>query len=332
MPEHFDGLIMFSGGLDSTIAAHLLKSMGLSMLGIHFVLPFYSGLGYNHKKIKNYAEQLNLPLIIEEEGEEFLPIVKNPQFGFGKNVNPCMDCRIRRLKRARELMEEYGAKFIATGEVIGQRLKSQRLSCLHVIEKRANLKGKLLRPLSAGLLPPTIVEQEGLVDRSKLLSLSGRSREFQLQYAQKYGLKFSSPAGGCILTDVNIAKRYRILAEQFPDFNLCDFKLIAYGRHFLIDNKCIFIMGRDEYENKIIEKLTDDNDIFISLSEQTGPIGLCRGNFAQPQFTLAGSILAKYSKARDETEVKIEVYNKKQTLSTFVVSPLSLQECERYRI
>jgi len=171
---------MFSGGLDSVIAAHLLKSQGLSIKALHFVLPFYSGMGLSHSDIKYYAEVLGIPLMIVEEGEEFLSMIRDPRFGYGKNANPCIDCRIQRLRSAAKIMASEGASFIATGEVAGQRPMSQRVDNLYKIETESGLKGVLLRPLSAKLLNPTKPEQNGLINREKLLASPDEAEKYSL--------------------------------------------------------------------------------------------------------------------------------------------------------
>src|SRR5512136_935976 len=157
------GIVMFSGGLDSVCATHLLLSQGLRLKALYFMLPFYAGLGIESRAVKAAAEKLGVPLQIIEEAEEYLAVVKNPEFGFGKNANPCVDCRIHRLITAKKIMEAEGASFIATGEVVGQRPMSQRMDCLHKIENHAGLKGYLVRPLSAKLMPPTFAEQKDMI-------------------------------------------------------------------------------------------------------------------------------------------------------------------------
>lgn len=324
-------IVMFSGGLDSTIAVHLLKQQKLSITALHFVLPFESGLGFNHTTVIKYAEALSVPLRIEEEGYEFLNMVRSPDFGYGKHVNPCVDCRIHRLKKAKAIMEEMGASFIATGEVIGQRPKSQRKDSLLLIEKKAGLKGLLLRPLSAQLLEPTIPETGGWVDRSKLLAISGRSRKEQLAYAKKYGLKHGTPAGGCVLTEEEVANRYTELKNNNEEISLSDFKLLAYGRHFRINQKSRLIVGRFKGENDIIEKLFKEGDLKIGMAEITGPIALGRGVFTEEDILKAASLTARYSRNRgkDSTLVKIE---KEGVVNNIKVKPASEEECDKLRI
>ena len=301
------GLVMFSGGLDSVIASHLLKSQGLSIKALHFVLPFYSGLGLSHQTIKDYAAALDIPLRIEEEGEEFLEMIRDPKFGFGKNANPCIDCRMHRLKRAEKIMESEGASFIATGEVIGQRPMSQRLDCLYKIERGAGLKGILLRPLSAKLLHPTKPEIDGLVNREKLLNISGRSRRRQLEYARTHGLLHSAPAGGCMLTNVDPARRFLEMVHLNPQFELGDFKLLAYGRHFRISPEFKIAVSRFDSENYALERIAAPGDYSFQMAETTGPLGIGRGCGVFLQLELAASLLARYSRFRNNEEVKVEI-------------------------
>jgi len=254
MPKH-KVIVMYSGGLDSTIAIHLLKSQGLDVTALHFRMPFNVGVGTLPLEVMGYADALGVPLRVEEEGEDFVDMVRSPQFGYGKNANPCIDCRIHRLKKAAKIMEETGAVCLATGEVAGQRPMSQKIYTMMRIEKHAGLKGKLLRPLSAKLLPPTEAEIAGIIDREKLLDISGRSRAVQLAYSKQYGLQHGSPGGGCLLTNVETAARFNELMAHDPQFTLEEFKLLAYGRHFRRPSGYRVIIARDGDENDRIEKI-----------------------------------------------------------------------------
>lgn len=325
------GLVMFSGGLDSVIAAHLLKNQGLQIKVLHFVLPFYAGLGSSYKEVRRYADALEIPIRIEEEGEEFLDMILDPAFGYGKNANPCMDCRIARLKKAAKIMKEEGASFIATGEVIGQRPMSQRLECLHRIEKSADLQGILLRPLSARLLPPTKVEEQGLLDRERLLAISGRSRKVQLEYARKHGLIHDTPAGGCLLTHVDPARRFNELVSQNQKIALNDFKLLAWGRHFRLSPLCKVIVSRNESENGILEKIVSTDDYFMYMAEIPGPVAILRGICTDDEISVAASVLVRFSKARNSGAVKVKVFHKENTFIREVESA-SDQYCQAIRI
>lgn len=320
------GLVLFSGGLDSVIAVHLLKSQGIEITALHFVLPFYSGLGFSNSEIKKYAQALDVPLRIEEEGEDFLNMIKNPKFGFGKNANPCIDCRIHRLKKAYKIMLDEGASFIATGEVVGQRPMSQRIDALYKIENNSDLNGLLLRPLSAKLLNPTKAEIDGLVDREKLMDISGKNRSRQLEYSKKYNLVHATPAGGCILTNIHTAGRFHEMVQNDKEFFLADFKLLAYGRHFRINGYKV-VISRNEDENDILEKLCNEKTCYFELSEIDGPVAVASSGIDTDSIKIAASMLVRYSKARNENEVKVNV-SCMGNCSQVTVKPSSPEYCE----
>lgn len=324
-------LVMFSGGLDSVIACHLLKSQGLEVEALHFVLPFDAGIGNDHRDIRRYARSVGVPLRIVEEGEDFLAMLRDPSFGFGKNVNPCIDCRIHRMRKAGKIMEETGAAFVATGEVVGQRPMSQRRDALNAIEKRCGLEGLLLRPLSAKLLEPTIPEKEGWVDRERLLGIRGRSRKAQLAYAREHGLEHASPAGGCTLTQDQTAMRYNDLAKHKPDFTLRDLKLIARGRHFRVSPSVLFVVGRTASENSIVQKLVEPGDTVLELADFPGPFGLMTGQGTEDDLTVCCRILVRYSKARDRSVVRVNARHGEE-LQTVECSPVSDQLCGKLRV
>jgi len=303
---------MFSGGLDSVIATHLLKSQGLDVTALHFLMPFYSGLGRRPAQIEAYAAALGVPLRVEEEGEEFLDMIRNQKFGFGKNANPCVDCRIHRLTKAGRIMEEMGAVCLATGEVAGQRPMSQKLPTLYKVEKLAGLTGKLLRPLSAKLLTPTEVEEAGIVDREKLLDISGRSRAVQLAYAKEHGLQHSAPAGGCLLTNVETGVRFDDLVSNDPRYSLTDFKLLAYGRHFRMSPKYRVIVARDDSENEALEKIYAAAPMRLVmmrlyLRDATGPLALGVGYPDESDLRFSAAAVVRFSKLRDAESAVVVV-------------------------
>ncbi|NLE00400.1 MAG: hypothetical protein GX640_11045, partial [Fibrobacter sp.] len=297
----------------------------------HFVLPFYSGVGFNHDPIRRYAAALDIPLRIEEEKEEFLEMIMDPEFGYGKNANPCIDCRISRLKKARAIMEEEGASFIATGEVVGQRPMSQRMDCLHKIENKSGLKGILLRPLSAKLLQPTTVELNGLVDRNQLLGIAGRSRQVQLQYAREHKLLHSTPAGGCILTHEAPSKRYTEMVAQSRDITLSDFKLLAYGRHFRIRPALKVVVSRNESENHILERIAGPQDYFMYMADIAGPVAIMKKESTKEDLALGASILVRFSKARGSESVAVKVFHENAE-EVVTVSAATEEYCESVRI
>jgi len=328
----FDGIVLFSGGLDSTIVAHILKSQGLRILAIHYVLPFYSGVGFTHKKIIKAAAKLDVPLQIIEEGDDFVEMIQDPHFGFGKNANPCVDCRIRRLVHAKKIMEEHGASFIATGEVSGQRPMSQGLNSLNAIEKRTCTKGILLRPLSAKLFPPTNAEISGLVNREQLFGWGGRTRIPQLEYAEKFNLEFMAPAGGCLLTTVGSARRFHEFAEHTPDFTLNDFKMLAYGRHFRINVASKFVIARNDSENNILEKILLPDNNYLQMVDSAGPMGLIRGAYSEADLELCASLLARFSKEKKNTDVKIALVENEIITKEISVKPADESICDKLRI
>ncbi len=324
-------LVMFSGGLDSIIATHLLKSQGLDVTALHFVLPFESGIGKEHVSVRRYAEEAGVALRIEEEGREFLGMVKNPRFGYGKYANPCVDCRIHRLQKAKKIMEETGASFIATGEVIGQRPMSQRRDSMFTVEKRSGLKGLLLRPLSAKLLPPTQAELDGIVDRERLLAISGRGRKIQFTYAKEYGLTHATPAGGCRLTEESTGRRFEDLKEHYPDFDITDFSLLAYGRHIRITPRAKVIVGRDHQENIILEKLIRPKDIRFQMADMEGPVGVVNGGISEEELHTAAAVVARYSKARTTKRARVIVDHLNET-RIIEVSPANSDYCRNRQI
>ena len=324
-------IVMFSGGLDSVMAAHLLKEQGLCVTALHFVLPFYCGVGKSFSQAEKYAGDLGIPLRIEEEGNEFLEMIRSPKFGFGKNANPCVDCRIHRLKRAGQIMEEMGAVCLATGEVVGQRPMSQKMHSLRKVEKLSGLKGKLLRPLSAKLLEPTDVELSGIVDREKLFDISGRTRAVQLAYAAKHGLSHSAPAGGCLLTNVETGVRFNDLAANNLQFSLVDFKLLAYGRHFRTSQKFRVIVSRDENENEVLEKLYQPEIYKIFLRDTLGPLAIGIGEPDEDELRFGASAVMRFSKARNEDQAAV-IVEKDGQQRVLNVKTVKDDELDKYRV
>lgn len=311
---------LLSGGLDSTLAVQLMLNQGIEVTALNLVTPFYTCTkkGCRHEASR-IAKKFGIPIKVIAGGREYIEIVKKPAHGYGKNMNPCIDCRIFMLKKAKEYMKETGAKFIFTGEVLGQRPMSQRLNTMKLIEKEAGLEELILRPLSAKLLEPTIPEKEGLVDREKLLSIKGRSRKPQMKLAQEFSIKdYSCPAGGCRLTDSQFAKRLKEAFEHDED-SLNDIMLLKYGRHFRLPDGVKVIVGRNEEENTIIRNLAKEKDLLFEVIGYPGPVLLLRNMKEENDIETAGSICARYSDGKNEREVEVKVWNKKQ--SRIIKSP-----------
>ena len=299
-------VLLFSGGLDSILAAKILRKQKIKILAITFKSYFF-----NEKIAKKAAKEIKLPLKVIDFSKEHLKIVKKPKYGYGKTVNPCIDCHILMLKFAKKIMEEKKYDFVATGEVLGERPMSQNPKALKLVEKESTLLGFLLRPLSAKLLKKTVPEIKKWINREKLLNISGRSRKKQIALAQKFRIKwYPTPAGGCLLTDLEFGKKLKELLKIYPKFNGNDIELLKLGRHFWKD-KIKIIVGRDEKEDKKVKKLAKKFDILIEMKKYPGPLTLIR-NYKKtkiPKKILEkAKELTKYysTKARDKIDVKFK--------------------------
>jgi hypothetical protein len=247
-----------------------------------------------------------VPLEVLYAPDEYLEMFKKPRYGYGKNMNPCIDCRIFLLSKAAAYMRRIGASFIATGEVVGERPMSQRRDVMTMIVRRAGLEGLVLRPLSAQLLDPTIPEQTGLVDREKLLDIRGRSRKPQMALAERYGItEYPSPAGGCLLTDPGFARRLADLMRTKPGFDSNDVNLLKVGRQFRLGPDQRVVIGRDEPDNEALLSLRRPGDVVLQSDDAPGPITLCRGALDAEALRRAAAMTARYSQARALAESSV---------------------------
>ena len=329
-------ITLLSGGLDSTLATRVIMEQGVELEALNFMTVFCTctNRGATCLASQKAVETLGIPLKVFNVSEEYLGVVKHPKHGYGRNMNPCIDCRIFMLKKAKAYMEESGAVFIVTGEVLGQRPMSQRKDAMHLIEKEAGLEGLILRPLSAKVLTITIPEREGWVDRERLLNISGRSRKPQIELADHYGIHdYPCPAGGCLLTDPGFTKRMKDLMVYDPQFSLNDVHLLKMGRHFRFSNGVKLVVGRNEEENQKIQTFAQGEDILLKVSSFPGPLSLLRGKLNEGDIEKAAAITVHYGKGKDLG--KIEVTYKgvdedhHQSLSA---SPISRGEIERLMI
>jgi tRNA U34 2-thiouridine synthase MnmA/TrmU len=307
------GLLLISGGLDSLLAGKILLEQGVEIEAINFHTPFCTCIGrdreckLNLKLIKRVKEFLGIPLLIFNLGQEYLEMVKKPKYGYGSNMNPCIDCKILFFKKAKEYMQKKGFNYLVTGEVLGERPMSQNFRTLYLIEREAGLEGLVLRPLSAKHLPLSIPEKQGWVDRKRLLGIRGRSRKPQLELIKNYGLEdHPTPAGGCLLTDPGFSKRLADLMKYKPNFDLRDVDLLKLGRHFRINEKLKLIVGRNEWENKKLEAffLPERGALLVPLNAK-GPNGLLEGSFSSEDLNYAVGILASYCKSKDLKSITI---------------------------
>ncbi|MCF8067214.1 MAG: tRNA 4-thiouridine(8) synthase ThiI [Desulfobacterales bacterium] len=287
------GLGLCSGGLDSTLAGLVLKSQGIEVEWISFETPFFSS-----EKAMKASRLTGIPLTVKRITDEYLQLLENPPGGFGKNMNPCMDCHALMFRLAGEEMKKKGFDFLFSGEVLGQRPMSQTRTSLRYVEKHSGFDGYILRPLSAKRLPETVPEKEGFVNRELLLDLAGRSRKPQIALAKEFGFSdYPAPSGGCLLTDKNFSIRLKELFDKQKEYSDADFELLKYGRHFRLDDTTKMIVGRDEKDNESILNLYDsEKDVMVTMEERPSPIILIPGGGNFSQVRLAASICIGYSK------------------------------------
>lgn len=325
-------ILLYSGGLDSILAAKILLDQGIEVTGLHCILPYFPpDLDPEQLKESLAAKQIGLHLIHYRCGEEYISMLKNPPHGYGKQVNPCIDCKIFFIKKAAELMIETGADFVATGEVVGQRPMSQHKHTLIHIEN-STLKGRLLRPLSAKLLTPTIAETEGIVDREKLYDISGRGRTRQIELAETLGIKeFASPAGGCLFTDKFIADRIKDLIKFTPDFDQTELYLLKTGRHFRINPSLKIIVSKNESDTKELEKYEKNSDYFFK-PDFSGPSAYVKGIMNEDDAITINSIICRYGKPSPDGSI-INLYSHGNLFKSIeTVTPISDSELEKFRI
>jgi len=328
---HVKAISLFSGGLDSILATQLILNQGIDVIAFNVKTPFGIPKKDGLSDAETAIKQLNVPLKIVTVDKEYIRMLRKPKHGYGKNINPCIDCKIFILKQAVKFAKEVGADFLFTGEVLGERPMSQQGPALKIIEKEAGLKGKLLRPLSAKLLPETVAEQKGLVDRSKLMTISGRSRKPQFQLAKEFGItRYPSPAGGCLLTCEEYAKKLWDLFEYKKNVSGTDATLLRFGRHFRLDKNKI-VVGRNETENKTLRLLKNRSDYFFELPDVVGPITLLQGVKTKKAICVAAQLTAFYSDAKTE---KVTVNYGKNALdkSIIVMRPIDRAHVDNLRV
>jgi tRNA-specific 2-thiouridylase len=317
-------LCVFSGGLDSMLAAQIIRAQGVDVLGLFFETPFFSS-----HRARISAEAIRLPLKVVDLTGPHLQIVKRPAHGYGGNMNPCIDCHALMLRKAGEMLEEEEANFIITGEVLGQRPMSQNLKALSTVAAQSGFPWLILRPLSAKLLQMTIPEEKGWVQRDLLLNFSGRSRKPQMELARKLNITdYPSPAGGCLLTDPIFSKRLKDLFSSEPHFEIREIELMKVGRHFRIGPHARLVVGRNKGENETIVSLAKPEDLLLTAQSVPGPTVLALGDLNPEIEILAAAITASYSDARDSepTEVRIEAKGQERTVSVEKVSKGEFQK------
>jgi tRNA U34 2-thiouridine synthase MnmA/TrmU len=325
---------LLSGGLDSTLAVRLILDQGIEVQALNFVTPFCNcNRGGTGCAAAHVADELDIPCRTVAVTKEFFQVIREPRHGYGSGMNPCLDCRILMFSRAREQMEQIGAAFVFTGEVLGQRPMSQHRRAMRIIDRESGLDGRVLRPLSARLLEPTTPERQGLVEREKLLAIQGRSRKPQMALAKAYNIvDYPCPAGGCLLTDPSFARRMRDLVRFRPHFDLNDVNLLKVGRHFRLSPRVKAVVGRNEGENRRILTLARQGDSLLEVKDCGSPVTLLRSEAGEEEIHLAAAVTARYSDAQDN-EVTVHYGTDYAALSqTILTPPLGTDELTRLRI
>jgi tRNA U34 2-thiouridine synthase MnmA/TrmU len=309
-----------SGGLDSMLAGLVLREQGVDVEWVTFETPFF-----NAAKARKASKATGIPLTVRPIFNVYLKMLKDPAAGYGKYMNPCMDCHALMFKLAGELMQQKKFDFLFSGEVLGQRPMSQNKSSLGYVEKHSGFKGYIVRPLSARNLPQTIPEREGLVDRDRLLDISGRGRSRQISLAEKFGITdYPAPAGGCLLTDKNFSKRLRDLFKHQDGCTEEELHLLKHGRHFRLNPNAKLIVGRTERDNeKIIKYHNPTTDTVLDVKDYPSPIALVPRGAKKDIIQLAAAICTGYSKAPKlaPVDVLVKTSGEKMVIQVIAVLP-----------
>lgn len=293
---------LFSGGLDSILAVKVLEDQQIEVLGLAFETPFFDA-----RKARAAARAIGLPLVVMDITQEHLSMLRAPRYGYGRNMNPCLDCHALMLRIAGGKLDALGAAFLATGEVLGQRPMSQNKQSLYVVAKHSGYLPLILRPLSARLLPETEPERRGLVDRARLLDISGRSRKRQMDLAVHYGIaRYPAPAGGCLLTDPMFSKRLRELFAERPVPSVREIELLKHGRHFRLPGGEKTVVGRNQRDNTAIENLQSPEDCVLKMEGFPGPTALIPGGGGEDARRHAASLCVLYGDAPPNVAVRVQ--------------------------
>jgi len=329
---------MFSGGLDSTLAARIILDQGIQVTLLHF----RTGFSYFERNraagrepiaelsdAERAAQSLGAPLEIIDVPDEYISVVLNPRYGYGSGMNPCVDCRIFLLRQAKAWMESHDHHFIFTGEVSGQRPKSQMRPTLNTVERESSLRGYLLRPLSAKLLEPTVPERRGWVDREKLYAISGRGRKEQIALAEEFGITdYAQPSGGCCyLIDRTYSRRLRDFLDREGDESLTprQAQLLAVGRHLRLPSGCKVVVGRHERENDYLSTCGVEGTLLTTV-DHPGPTTLIPGEPTREEIERAAQITASYSDGKSEPAVRVEVRRDGELSEVWTVEPMAREK------
>jgi len=325
---------LLSGGLDSQLAVKMMQEQGFDVSAVAIKTPFCDfdcgrGCGF---EIRERADDLNVNLKTVYLGDEYIEMLKHPKYGVGAGFNPCIDCRAMMFEAAKKHMNEIGADFIISGEVLGQRPMSQHAPALRTIEKESGLVGKIVRPLSAGLLPETDPEKEGLIKRENMGMIKGRTRKNQLEMAKKYGIENPPNAGGgCLLTDPTFGIKAKDLFEHVETPTINDIDLLKIGRHFRLDEQTKFVVGRNKDENEMIKAIALPEDILLEARDYVGPVSILRGKNASQHVEFAASVTLRYSDAPKDEQVYV-ITSKENSKQEILSKSVSEESYIKFRI
>ncbi len=316
---------LLSGGLDSTLAVKVLLEQGIEIVALNFTSTFCTcscrGSVCSNEAAR-VANEFGVPIKVLQKGLDYIEVVRNPKYGYGQGINPCIDCRIYMHRLAKKYMEEIGASFIVTGEILGQRPMSQRRDAFKNIERESGLEGLIVRPLCAKHLEPTIPEKLGIIDRERLLDIGGRSRKPQIALAEELDIQnYPCPSGGCLLTDKIFSKRVKDLLQNKKDVTMKDLQLLKAGRHFRLNKDVKIVIGRDEADNKKIRNLIQADDTLIEPLDFIGPTGLICGLSKNGTHTLAGRMVLRYAGTKADGKRTLKLSKNSETTTFEVASP-----------
>lgn len=312
---------LLSGGLDSSLAALCLKRQQIDVTGIVFVTPFFGS-----RKAEQMARQIEIPLLVQDISEVHLAMVKAPRYGYGKNMNPCIDCHAMMFRLAGEIMAREGYDFLFSGEVLGQRPMSQNANALRSVANFSGQPDRILRPLSAKVLPITTMEEQGLVDREQLLDIQGRSRKRQEALASEWGLiDYPSSGGGCLLTEKHFSDRLRDLFDHQPACSVAEVELLKIGRQFRLSDHAKLTLGRHQNDNEQIRLAARPEHVLLHSLGVSGPVGLVSGQPDDADIKVAAAITASYGKGKDLDEVDVQAESAKNE-QLITVKPMPREE------
>ncbi len=312
MKKNATALALFSGGLDSILSCRVVAAQGVRVIAVKFVTPFfdYDLLADEEAYRRRIRETCGIEVMVRDITDPYLAMLRNPSHGYGKHFNPCIDCKILMIRTAKEMLADFDASCIITGEVIGQRPMSQRKDTLRVIERDSGAESLLLRPLCARSQKPTAIELAGVIDRDRLPDFSGRGRSGQIALAERFGItSYPNPAGGCTLTDPNLAARVRRLYAESTEIDRHDLRFLLIGRQFRLPGGGWLVVGRQQEENDTVLGLRRPGDILLRLHDRPGPTGLLRHSRHDDDIRLAAALLVRYARkiaGRLEGEVRLD--------------------------